>query len=371
MSTTALSRFWPDIAPRANEIYGHTSLRGLAALSVVGYHAAIAARGVDAAWTPALGFLLSSFLFVDLFFMLSGYIMAEAYGEGLKQSYRRSPPGARIPLRKRLGPVLRYWKRRLVKILPNYYVWLAISIALVTLRLTYFDQPIRYDSCYIESIWTHLALVQSFSATCIEFNIPLWSIVVELLAYLCFPVLILLLPVWPVFVALGAGLYAMLFIDTGTIDLLKGGPSVLRCLAGFMLGMAATRIVGLIPMGRVAWAQIPALLAVIVCVALDAQPGALAATFVLVVLTGANTGVLVAVLRQPVIYALGRASFSIYLAHVPILGVLILILSKIQSDTGIILSTDWRVFVPIAVVVCALIGLVAYQVIERRLERLL
>jgi hypothetical protein len=71
------------VQPRESEIFAHTSLRGLAALSVVGYHACLSSDITAAAGGPVAAFFLSSFIFVDLFFMLSGFIMVETYGARL------------------------------------------------------------------------------------------------------------------------------------------------------------------------------------------------------------------------------------------------------------------------------------------------
>lgn len=356
---------WAEIAPRPTEVYGHTSLRGLAALSVVGYHAALIAQADELAWSPVSGFLLSSFLFVDLFFMLSGFIMVEAYGPRLQAIWRAAGGGgARAGLR----AVLAYWRRRALKILPNYYVWLGVAIGFSAFRAYYFNNPKLYDACFTEAIWRHVMLVQTFSDVCINFNTPLWSIVVELIAYLIFPLLIVLLPFWPVIAVAALGLYVAVFWGWATIDVLTGWPSVMRCLAGFMLGMLGARVIAVLPRPALVWGQLPVFLAVLICVSLDAQPAALAAIAVLVVLTGRNAGPLVAVLRVGLAYVMGRASFSIYLAHIPLLGALNLVLSKLEAETGLPLANDWRLFVPLAVCVSGLVGLVAYQLIERRFE---
>lgn len=118
------------LRPRPEEVYGHTALRGLAALSVVGYHGLlIATTGAQGAG-PVSNFFLHSFIFVDLFFMLSGFIMVEAYGQ------RLSGPGLR------LANVQQYWYRRAAKILPNYYVWLGVAVAVTLARDAYFGSEL-------------------------------------------------------------------------------------------------------------------------------------------------------------------------------------------------------------------------------------
>jgi len=57
-------------------------LRGVAALMVVFFHAFVLARwgGVPAQW----GLVQNAWLFVDLFFVISGAIMAMVYGQRLR-----------------------------------------------------------------------------------------------------------------------------------------------------------------------------------------------------------------------------------------------------------------------------------------------
>ncbi|MEM6390178.1 MAG: acyltransferase [Pseudomonadota bacterium] len=363
-----MAGFWRTdaVRPRAAEVYGHTALRGLAALCVVGYHAALIAKAGAGGWGPVTGFLLSSFLFVDLFFMLSGFIMVEAYGASLRSALSGALGGGGGGLR----PVLSYWRKRALKILPNYYIWLAVAIGFWSLRAAYFNNPQLQDPCFGPAIAAHLALVQSFTETCISFNTPLWSIVVELIAYLAFPLLVLALPAWPVLGLGGLALYAWVYLGQGTIDVLTDHPSVLRCLAGFSIGMALVPLSRALPRAVLVWGQGLAFLAVLVAVSWDAQPLALVCIACLVALTAQNLGPLVALLRWRVFYLLGRASFSIYLAHVPLLGLLNLVLSKLQSEIGVPLAGDWRLFVPICILICALAGLMAYMRIEHPLERL-
>lgn len=355
-----LSAFWSGIAPRASEVYGHTSLRGLAALSVVAYHAALVAQADELPWGPVTGFLLSSYLFVDLFFVLSGFIMVEAYGDRLQAAWRPGGGGLR--------EVMSYWRRRALKILPNYYIWLGIAIGFWVLRAAYFGNPLLHQDCFSQAIWRHVLLAQTFTEVCVSFNTPLWSIVVELVAYLAFPLLLLALPVWPVLAVAGVLLYASVLSVWGTIDVLTDIQSVLRCLAGFMLGMVMARLALLLPGAALRWGQVPALVGLVVCVALEAQAAALACIPVVVVLTARNQGPLVALLRKRLFYVLGRASFSIYLAHVPLLGMLNVILSKLGVELGLPLASDWRLFVPISVVICGAVGVLAYHWVERRLE---
>lgn len=98
----------PAFARRPSENFAHTGLRGLAALAVVGFHAMRHPEPLE----PGLGsFLQASYLFVDLFFVLSGFIMFETYAPRLRTGAFRKE-------------ALRFLFKRALKILPNYYIWL-------------------------------------------------------------------------------------------------------------------------------------------------------------------------------------------------------------------------------------------------------
>lgn len=103
-------------------------------------------------------------------------------------------------------------------------------------------------------------------------------------------------------------------------------------------------------------------------ISLGAEPAALAFIAALVLVTGRNIGGLVRILQWRVFYVLGRASFSIYLAHMPFLLVLNVILRKVEAELGIPLGSDWRIFIPIALCGAALVGIAAYLLVEMRFE---
>lgn len=341
-------------AARGNEVYLHTALRGVAALCVVAYHASL--LNEPAAGATAVGaFFLSSYLFVDLFFLLSGFIMVESYAGRMGET----------------GAVLRFWWKRLTKILPNYYIWLGVAIAVVLLRRALLGFPEASDACVTEAIWRHLLLIQNLAGACLYFNTPLWSIVVELLAYMLFPLLVLGLRVWALMLGGALALYAGLMWHYGTMDLLHGAASVLRCLAGFVAGMALARAADLAPRGVMVWAQLPVLAAVLVLVSAGADGFAVLAMTGLVYVTARNLGPLLPLARSGLGYILGRASFSIYLVHIPLLALLNLLAYKIEAETGLAIATTWWAFVALNLLVSGGAGVLAYLLVEQRIERAL
>ena len=63
---------------RCQEIVCHTSLRGLAALSVLLYHTHLFSG--ETGYYLADNLFRHAYLFVDMFFILSGYILFAKYG---------------------------------------------------------------------------------------------------------------------------------------------------------------------------------------------------------------------------------------------------------------------------------------------------
>ena len=152
-----------------------TSLRGIAACSVVLFHFAILLPHLEL--PVRFPFLNRSHLWVDFFFMLSGYVMMLVYGETLK-----------IDSWKSIGEF--YWAR-LARIYPLHLVVLLILIGL-EFAVAAFGQsnsdPFTLASRSFDSIWTNLLLIQSWHLHLGNtWNIPSWSISCEWAAYLVFP----------------------------------------------------------------------------------------------------------------------------------------------------------------------------------------
>ena len=178
MSDTVPSAF----QPRRNENYAHTTLRGLAALCVVAHHGyhLVPQPPSD---NPVYAFIDSSYLFVDLFFILSGFIMQETYGRSLRQSYVNADW---------MRTVRHYWLRRVLKIAPNYYLGVLIGV-IVFILINGLRSETLLSECLSNSAVAYVFLFQELSGgTCLGLNQPLWSIVTEMICYLVFPLVLLL-----------------------------------------------------------------------------------------------------------------------------------------------------------------------------------
>ncbi|WP_431285419.1 acyltransferase family protein [Humitalea sp. 24SJ18S-53] len=154
-----------------------TGLRGLAAWWVVLYHF----REAFPAGTPAVFQLLAGqgYLAVDLFFQLSGFVIALNYARSFKEW--------------NLPNALAFLHRRLARIYPLHIFMLTLFI-LNPIAQRYFSSVGQVGDRYsLDYFILSLGLVQNWGFTDhLGWNIPAWSISTEWFAYLVFPPLVLL-----------------------------------------------------------------------------------------------------------------------------------------------------------------------------------
>lgn len=214
--------------PSSANIRSLTSIRGFAAWWVVLYHF----RGLLFSWgNPQLiGFFARGYVAVDLFFELSGFVIALNYS-----SFFQSGRFAEMP---------HFLALRLARIYPlHLFVLCAMTINPLALLLTgHTVIPSRYSPTdFVLSV----LLVQNWGFTDhLVWNGPAWSISTEWLAYLIFPVFVWMLAVVNQSRAkLLLSMAAILFL-LGMAARMVGGLGndiphfgVVRCLFEFLLGM--------------------------------------------------------------------------------------------------------------------------------------
>ncbi len=157
-----------------SEIRPLTSLRGVAALYVVIYHFHyFFGPSIDIErWTP---FFSHGARAVDLFFILSGFILAQT-----------TPPFDSAKA------YARFLWRRLARIYPLHLCMLGAFVSVETIKLTLGGQAFT-GAHSVAALLGNLFLVQSWGIfSDLTWNIPAWSISAEFAAYLAFPLLILL-----------------------------------------------------------------------------------------------------------------------------------------------------------------------------------
>ena len=328
-------------------------------MSVVGYHAFLGSAGRGNEGMFYQHFFANSYLFVDLFFMLSGFIMMEAYGRKLGSTLGSLS----------ISATFSFYRKRLTKILPNYYVWLTASI-LVVIGTNIVLGEDKQLNCYPDAVFKHLLLIQNLMGTCKYFNTPLWSIAVEVAAYFIFPLLLIFLRNVVLLALFAIGLYLAIFSLHPNIDLLSGLPSIHRCMAGFISGMLAHKLVSAIQLARYLsnWAII-VFAALIATISLGQEIVAIILMLALVIITTENQGVLQRIFQAKPLYMIGRASFTLYLVHAPVLGILILMTHKLEAELGIPIASNHHIFISINLACSTFAGLFCYVLLEHQFER--
>jgi peptidoglycan/LPS O-acetylase OafA/YrhL len=308
----------------AGEIRALTSLRGLAAVYVVAYHASDAA-GVNLA--P------HGYLAVDLFFVLSGFVLAlTAAGDFAALGWRAA------------GGFL---ARRVARIMP---LNLAVVAAIVTANIVAHGgagAPLGRVACN--------ALALQGWGTCVTLNAPAWTLSFEWLAYLVFPVVLWLVLFSPravcaamVVIAWGGLVALALHTGRGSFDSSQFGAgwSAVRCVAEMVLGVAAYRAYAAAAIRQLLGSDA----AVLVLCGLGAAAccwGEGAKSFVLggdvwvalafpllIAAVSANAGAVRRWLAAPPLHWLGVISFSIYLVH----DALLQRAARLADHAG----ADWR-----------------------------
>lgn len=297
----------------AREIRPMTGLRGAAALFVMLYHFHLKMIATG----PLSTLLLHGYLAVDLFFILSGFVMAHVYGEALTSGTFRQRS---------------FLLHRIARIYPLY---LLATLAFVTLAL---ERGALNVPQYL-TLSANLVMMQSLGDWP-SMDPPAWSVSAEMIAYLLFPLIALACLRSSRKVALVTGMAALLsvlamtvaasrhYIGTpiakGELDLYFTPYTLVRCLAGFVIGQLLHRLFrhgtfnpvlsgnlfqcGVLLLVLVTLAQarsdFPAYLAMILLVATLAQ----------------DRGLLKRLFASPPLMLLGKVSFGIYLLHFQAIG---------------------------------------------------
>jgi len=294
-----------------------TSFRGIAALWVVLYHY-IAIYFSQLNPSNTTHFVEKGYLAVDLFFMLSGFVLTHVYrrafSEGITKHYR---------------PFL---LSRVARLYPLHIMVLLLFVATaLTSRLleyaatgTFETVPIRGPRS-LAALLANLFMLQGLEAGQLSWNYPAWSISVEFAAYLLFP--FVLPTIWrasPAYkIALAVFLIGVLSIfayyNGGNFNQWDGPQTLLRCLPEFTLGTllyAAFRSGAYTPILGSDSVSVLILLTTISVLHLGGSDIAAVLLFAVLILSVViNTGTVARIAnRKPLIW-LGNISYSLYLLH--------------------------------------------------------
>jgi peptidoglycan/LPS O-acetylase OafA/YrhL len=210
-----------------------TGARGVAAWYVVFYH-------IREAFGPevpsgVIAFFAKGYLAVDLFFILSGFVMWLTYGAKFERDGLRAAPD--------------FLWRRVARIFPLHLFILSAMAAFATLLvLLGKGDAARYPFAELP---LHIVLMQNWGLTsALSWNDPAWSISTEMGAYFALPLVAMLLIRWKGSalsnLALAVALCALLALSLKTSGAQHLGDKIselglIRCLFQFFLGVAVCR----------------------------------------------------------------------------------------------------------------------------------
>ena len=292
-----------------------TPLRFAAALWVLLY---FFGERAGLGWREASGFVAKGYLGVDLFFILSGFILAHVYGPG------------RIDGRFNFGSFL--WAR-LARLYPVHLATLAMLVALaLAARLIGID---LHDAFDFRQLWGQLLMVQAWGVVPAGgWNHPAWSISAEWFAYLVFPLCFALVGMarrapWAG-VAAAAALFGGLFLVIPHLDIFGGtdltqltaNGGALRIIPSFLMGIALWRLGQSVSLpAPAAWTGAGLNAAWIVLAPSLGAPDAITwlglAGLIFCLAETAKTSS-DGILAAPTALWLGEASYALYMVHMPV-----------------------------------------------------
>lgn len=221
--------------PLPKHLASLTGLRAIAATAVLGYHllpyfaAALPGSG------PWVLFARAGSLGVDLFFALSGFVLAHVYltSMGDHPTWRGT---------------LTFWWLRLARIYPVYLVTLIVATGWIYVQGRWGDSRSGYPDWFTaEEFIGQVYLFPDFRDRLSAWNVPAWSIHAEMLAYLMFPFLIVLIAwlarrrlAWWFYGALAFACYVPFMLavfEVWDISPIPGYEPVLRIATEFCAGV--------------------------------------------------------------------------------------------------------------------------------------
>ncbi len=319
-------------------------LRGIAALAVVAFHFNI--FFLPQARLPFVG---RGYLAVDLFFLLSGFVMAHVYGRELAEN--------------RQAHWFRFAMARFARIYPLFALTTLAMIGTQVLS----GMDIRFVSFSNRALILQPFLLQQWTG--LSWNYPSWSISTEAEAYFFFifaagflvtgkrPGLMGLICV--------ALLLALCVVKDGTLNLYSGPSALIRSLSEFSLGAILYRAHSRPEKLDRKWA---ALLAILLCwlgaeTSFDLPIVGAFACFIYYFVNSSTEG-LGWILNSPAAIALGNWSYSIYLWHAPTHYAVMALLRAAGHPVADIDKWSARLLAAVTALAVVGVGAVSYRYFE-------
>lgn len=287
-----------DGGPERRNLRSITALRGIAALAVLALHGVAAPLGARA---PS--FLFRGDLGVDLFFVLSGFVLSHVYGETF--SGKAST-----------GAILQYLRARLARIYPVHFVILVLCLPGLGTSPAFSSEALLYNLLLLQGPELSYGSWYGFS----------WSISAEWHAYLLFPLAAgaLLRRSWAGALTIAAACLAVLAVSTvpeqGTITGTHGILGLIRICSEFFAGVCVYRLFDLGWMQPIFARDGVAILSAMLILGLawtPSPPDILIVLLlpVLLLAVAQNAGAVRRILASRPLLFIGEISYSLYMAQ--------------------------------------------------------
>ncbi|HEX4408570.1 MAG TPA: acyltransferase [Xanthobacteraceae bacterium] len=294
-----------------------TPLRGIAALWVVIYHYTTQCFP-DLDVTAHTAFIHKGYLAVDMFFMLSGFVMTHVYCRAFNES-----------VTKHYGSFL---MARVARIYPLHLLILILFVVTAVASRWHGATPLEalrhvplHGPESVSAFFANIFMLQGLNAGALSWNYPSWSISVEFMAYLLFPFALPL--IWHASARMKIAIAAVLFgalallayITGDSFDQWDGPITLLRCLPEFALGTLLYCAFRAAPEDSLLSRDtfvFGVLATIIVCLHYGVSDFLMAGLFAAFVLAAVlNSGSFSRLANTPALIWLGDISFALYLIH--------------------------------------------------------
>jgi peptidoglycan/LPS O-acetylase OafA/YrhL len=336
------------------DIRSHTSLRGIAAVLVVAFHYAVPLRDVGFDVNRYTIAVARGYLWVDLFFILSGYILCHVYSNRLVD----------------IESIALFFRARLARIYPLHIATLLLlvgcQIALPYLAgiSIHFGKP--------DTLWLNVLDIHAWGMlTHYDWNFPSWSISAEFAAYLLFPIICIGMRSAPTitFCILASGVVArVIFVSLTPPRYHFEQLALFECLPMFALGniLYRSRPFSLRSSFRMTGAlQLVSCVGIVFAMHFGLNDVMLIFPFALLVYaTQADTGG--RLLTSGPLVMLGEWSYSIYMIHIPVLFILQMAWQTIAVQPFSLSAPAATVSLVIAsTIITAILGCLSFNYFEK------
>ncbi|MEH1889295.1 MAG: acyltransferase [Nostoc sp.] len=305
---------------------GYKGLAAGALIVVIHHFSYYALPKTGSTLSTSSDFFQNGYLWVDFFFILSGFIMTHVYNEDFL-------------LKVNLSNYRSYLFSRFARIYPLHIFILFLFFGLEIIKLFLLNNSAFTGKFNLTALFANIFLLQAFDLSCppllwcnTYWNEPAWSISVEFVIYCIFPFLLffllrnskkndLMIYVYSLF-----SILLLIIFTRGNLDSIIGIPSIARCGLECVLGIITYKVYRRDNYKKYFNLNLLAIIAIIWIIIImnyywhhlrSLHDWLILPAFSLLILAVSvnNNGVISKILNSRLMLYLGTISYSIYMVH--------------------------------------------------------